>query len=148
MDVATDLISKGLQQLGLKETTATIMANVITIGGSIAIAHKLPSLNPFNNLTKTANINDSKIVSPNVQKILNSLDDIKTQGGAIKINPLKSNQEINMTIQKGVQKLDLRIETHPIPKKFGGNGDPQRHLNLDLYPNKKVLPNNGHKILE
>jgi hypothetical protein len=53
-----------------------------------------------------------------------------------------------MTIQKGTQKLDLRIETHPIPKKFGRNGEPQRHLNIDIYPNKKVLPNNGHKILE
>lgn len=53
-----------------------------------------------------------------------------------------------MTFQEGAQKLDFRIETHPLPEKFGGNGTPQRHMNVDLYPNKKVIPNNGHKILE
>jgi RHS repeat-associated protein len=88
-------------------------------------------------------------VSPNVQKVLNTLDDIKVQGGTVKVNPLNPTQEINMTFQKGTQKLDLRIETHTIPKKYGGNGvTPQRHMNVDLYPNKKVLPNSGHKILE
>jgi hypothetical protein len=67
----------------------------------------------------------------------------------VQLNPLKTNQEINMTFQKGTQKLDFRIETHPIPKKFGGDGiTPKRHMNVDLYPNKKVLPNEGHKILE
>lgn len=54
-----------------------------------------------------------------------------------------------MTFQKGTQKLDFRIETHTVPQKYGGNGlTPQRHMNVDLYPNKKVLPNSGHKILE
>lgn len=88
-------------------------------------------------------------VSPNVQKVLNTIDAFKTEGGTVKINPLNPTQEINMTFQKGSKKLDFRVETHTLPKKFGGNGvTPQRHMNVDLYPNKKVLPNNGHKILE
>lgn len=91
----------------------------------------------------------TKTASPNVQKVLNILDDIKAKGGSVKINPLNPTQEINMTIQKGAQKLDFRIETHTVPKKYGGNGvTPQRHMNVDLYPDKKVLPNSGHKILE
>ncbi len=56
-------------------------------------------------------------VSPNVQKVLNTLDDIKVQGGTVKVNPLNPTQEINMTFQKGTQKLDFRIESHTIPKK-------------------------------
>ena len=88
-------------------------------------------------------------VSPNVQNVLNTLDDFKAQGGTVKPNPLSPTQEINMTLQKGSQKLDFRIETHTVPVKYGGNGvTPQRHMNVDLYPNKKVLPNSGHKILE
>jgi RHS repeat-associated protein len=88
-------------------------------------------------------------VSPNVQRVLNTLNEIKSEGGTVKVNPLAPTQEINMTIQQGTQKLDFRIETHPLPSKYGGNGtSPQRHMNVDLHPNKKVLPNSGHKILE
>jgi RHS repeat-associated protein len=88
-------------------------------------------------------------VSPNVQRVLNTLNEIKAEGGTVKVNPLAPTQEINMTFQQGIQKLDFRIETHPLPPKYGGNGTtPQRHMNVDLYPNKKVLPNSGHKILE
>jgi hypothetical protein len=54
-----------------------------------------------------------------------------------------------MAFEKGTQKLDFRIETHTVPQRFGGNGvTPQKHMNVDLYPDKTVLPNNGHKILD
>lgn len=88
-------------------------------------------------------------MSPNVLKVLNTLDDIKAQGGRVTPNTLSPTQEINITIQKATQKLDFRIETHIVPTKYGGNGlTPQRHINVDIYPNKKIIPNNGHVILE
>ena len=85
-----------------------------------------------------------------VQQVLNTINEIKSEGGQVKINPTSPNQELNLTIFKGNEKLDFRIETHVVPKKYGGNGKtPQRHMNVDLYPKKKnSLPNNGHKILE
>ena len=87
-------------------------------------------------------------LSPNVKNVVNTMDKIKAEGGTIKLNPLKPNQEINRTIEKGGQKLDLRIEKHPISKKLGGNGvTPQRHMNVDTKPKIK-LKNNGHTILE
>jgi len=90
----------------------------------------------------------TNIGSPKVHKVLNMLDDINAQGGTVRANPLNPNQELNMTITSGRQKLDFRIETHAVPQRYGGDGvTPQRHMNLDLYPDKKVLPNNGHKIL-
>jgi RHS repeat-associated protein len=86
-------------------------------------------------------------VSKNVQDALNTLDEIKQAGGTVKINPMNPNQELNMTIKSGGQKLDLRIESHKLPVKFGGNGiDPTRHMNVDI---KGInLPNKGHIILE
>ncbi len=51
-----------------------------------------------------------------------------------------NNQEINYTFQQGSEKLDIRIKTHIVPEKFGGNGKtPQRHLNVDLGSNKKSI---------
>ncbi|MBS3915313.1 MAG: hypothetical protein KG003_12530 [Bacteroidetes bacterium] len=77
------------------------------------------------------------------------IDKFKAEGGIIQKNPLGATQEINITFENGVIKLDFRIETHPLPVKYGGDGiTPQRHMNVDLYPNKKTLPNGGHKILE
>ena len=91
----------------------------------------------------------NKNVSPNVQKALNTIKQIKAEGGVVKPNPTKPNQELNITVQQGKEKIDVRVETHVVPKKYGGNGTtPQRHLNVDLHPNKDALPNKGHKILE
>jgi hypothetical protein len=66
------------------------------------------------------------------------------------MNPRSATQELNMTVKQGSGKLDVRVETHTVPTKYGGNGTtPQRHMNVDLYPKKSnPLPNNGHKILE
>jgi hypothetical protein len=53
-----------------------------------------------------------------------------------------------MTIMKDGSKINFRIETHPLPAKYGGDGvTPIRHMNVDLNPNND-LPNNGHKILQ
>jgi hypothetical protein len=50
-------------------------------------------------------------------------------------------------------KVDLRVESHALPSKYGGDGvTPQRHMNVDLYIDGKrqfnTLPNNGHTILK
>jgi hypothetical protein len=91
-------------------------------------------------------------VSPNVGKVLKTIDAIKTDGGSVNINNLnaKYNQELNMTIQHQRIKLDIRIETHIVPNKYGGSEMiPVRHLNLDLTPKSNPpLPNNGHVILK
>jgi hypothetical protein len=77
------------------------------------------------------------------------LSDIKADGGTITPNTLKPNQEVNMTIEHNFLKLDLRVETHDLPVKFGGqgSGSPVRHMNVDLTPGKTSLPNAGHVIL-
>ena len=101
----------------------------------------------INTVVKESAIEASQL-SPNVQKIVNLMSELKANGGTITPNPLKPNQELNLTI-KNIEMMDFRIETHVVPTKFGGNGvTPQRHMNVDLYPDKKVLPNSGHKILE
>lgn len=97
---------------------------------------------------KTASAEVSQTLSPNVKKVVNTIDNIKSEGGVVKLNPLKPNQEINMTIVKDGNKLNLRIETHPLSKKLGGDGvTPIKHMNVDTKP-KMDLPNKGHKILQ
>ena len=101
-----------------------------------------------NALKGTEAIEAAGAISPNVQKTLNLLNDIKAEGGTVKVNPLKGYQELNLTIQKGAEKLDLRIETHRLPEKYGGNGNAEvKHMNVDLKP-KGNLPNGGHVILQ
>lgn len=66
---------------------------------------------------------------------------------AVKVNPMTPNQELNMTIEHGTQKLDLRVESHKLPPKYGGDGvNPTRHMNVDIKG--ADLPNKGHKSLE
>lgn len=99
------------------------------------------------NEVKTTTTTATSELSPNVKKVVNTINDIKAEGGTVKVNPLKPNQEVNMTVAKDGQKLDLRIETHPLSKKLGGDGiTPQRHMNVDAKP-KIDLPNKGHKII-
>jgi hypothetical protein len=87
-------------------------------------------------------------VSPNVQNVLKSLKELQSEGGSVKLNNLKTTQEVNMTIQKGTEKINLRIESHIVEKKFGGNGtSSQRHMNVDYYKNGRRKTNN-HTILE
>lgn len=112
--------------------------------GAIALAKGTSAvLRGMSPASKTTN------VSPNVRKVLNAIDEIKAEGEVIP-NDLKFNQEVNLTFVKGTDKLNIRVETHVVPKKFGGNGTtPQRHLNVETVPAKKnTLPNKGHKILE
>ena len=98
-----------------------------------------------------------KEISPNVKKVLDTIDKIKNSGGEIQVNKLKAadKQELNMTFKsKDGSKLDLRVETHEVPKSVGGNGtSPQRHLNADVTNSsgnrvKMKHINGGHKILE
>ncbi len=146
-----------MKQIGvdLSKTVSSpkFLEGVIAFGGSLYLGgYRVGSGSniPITKGTSPKVVNpENPVPSPNVQKVLNTIDDFKSQGGNIKPNPLAPNQEINLTFQQGTRKIDLRIETHPLPKKYGGDGiTPQRHLNIDLYPNKKVLPNDGHKILE
>jgi RHS repeat-associated protein len=91
----------------------------------------------------------TRSISPNVEKTLNMLDNIKSGGGTVKLNPLSSNQELNLTIRDNSSKINLRIETHDLPLDLGGQGkgSPVRHMNVDLTPGQKALPNSGHVIL-
>ena len=91
----------------------------------------------------------SKSISPKVQEALNTLNDLESNGATIKMNSLNDNRDLNMTIKYNDQKLDMRIESHPLPFKYGGDGiTPTPHLNLDLTPRiQPGLPNNGHVIL-
>jgi len=114
------------------------------IAGTIAIGEGVgAALEGAGALLKTSKL------SP-VQEALSTLNEIKAEGGQVKMNPTSATQELNMTVTKGTGKLDVRVETHTVPKKYGGNGTtPQRHMNVDLYPKKSnPLPNKGHKILD
>ena len=85
-----------------------------------------------------------------VKQILRDIRNIESSGGYVKINPLnpRNNQKINMTIGNSSRKIDLRIESHPLPKKLGGNGvSPQPHMNVDYYENG-VKIKTYHIILE
>lgn len=85
-------------------------------------------------------------ISP-VQKAIQTLNEIKANGGTVKVNPMSPSQELNMTIQEGSRKLDLRIETHKLPAKYGGDGvNPTRHMNVDMKG--AGLPNKGHVKLQ
>jgi hypothetical protein len=108
-------------------------------------------LSKINSLSKVGK------VSPNVQKVLNTIGDFKKAGGEVKVNPLDSKymQELNITFKNSDgSKLDLRVETHKLPQTVGGNGvNPQRHLNADVTNSsgnrvKMKHINGGHKILE
>jgi len=93
-------------------------------------------------------MNAASTISPNVQKVFNTLNDTKAEGGTVKLNPLNTSQELNMTFKDGASKLDFRIETHKPPTKYGGDRTtPIRHMNVDLTPQNNLL-NNGHKILD
>lgn len=153
-------ITAGAKMLGTNSSTAEQIGDygdtaIGVFAGGTSSANTLNKVNGTYRVGKTANSSSkstnaaNKNVSPNVQKVLDMIGEFKGQGGTVKSNPLSPTQEVNLTFQKGTQKLDLRIETHPVPQKYGGKGmTPQRHMNVDLYPNKKVLPNNGHKVLE
>ena len=62
----------------------------------------------------------SSTLSPNVKNIVNTINEIKSEGGTVKVNPMKPNQDLNLTFTKDGVKLDFRIETHDVPKKLGG----------------------------
>jgi RHS repeat-associated protein len=91
----------------------------------------------------TLNATSKTSISPKVQTALEMLNDMKADGATLKVNPMASNQELNMTIEHNYSKLDLRVETHDLPTKLGGlgSGAPVRHMNVDLTPGKRSLPN-------
>ena len=90
----------------------------------------------------------STTASPNVEKVLKSLNELKSEGGTITSNKLKPTQELNLTIEKGAEKINMRVETHVVDKKFGGNGtSPEKHMNVDYFKNGK-RKTNDHTILE
>lgn len=124
------------------------LGSSMIVGGAIGVASTVAVsyANGINPLTGKP-LNNS--TSPNVQHTLSTLEELKADGATITTNKMTSNQELNLTIEYNGQKLDMRIETHPLPAKYGGDGIiPIRHLNLDLYPRSlRNLPNNGHIIL-
>ena len=138
-----------------KETGSAIVRGDTKTAGKLASGVITSSL--ATNFGKIANVNKVEKISPNVQKVLDKINEIKKDGGSVKMNPLdvKNKQELNMTVKASDgSKLDMRIETHEIPKNLGGNGTiPQRHMNVDVFNsngNKMKLNNlnKGHKLLE
>lgn len=92
--------------------------------------------------------NSTKAISPNVEKIVKALDNVKAEGGKIEAKALKPTQDLNIIISKESEKINLRVETHVVDKKYGGNGiNPQKHMNVDYYNNNK-RKTNSHKIIE
>jgi RHS repeat-associated protein len=96
-----------------------------------------------------------KELSPKVEGVISTMKQIESEGGSIVKNKLSDTQEINMTIKdKTGSGLNLRVETHTVPQKYGGNGKtPQRHMNVEpIKSNGKKAQNNypagGHVILE
>jgi len=100
-------------------------------------------------VAQTPSTTPSETPSTKVQDVLNTLEEIKADGGTITPNKLNITQELNMTIKYDGVKIDLRIETHSLPAKYGGDYvTPMRHINIDLTPRPTPpLPNNGHIIL-
>jgi RHS repeat-associated protein len=79
--------------------------------------------------------------SPRVQKVLDAIDEVKADGGIVKPNTLKPNQELNITIEHQGVKTNIRIETHILPPKYGGDYiTPMRHLNSPLNGGHLLLP--------
>ena len=147
LDTRVDMATSGNPML-----IGQVVGEALAITGEVLLGSKGAGA-----VAKSARVADSaadvagsaRRASPKVQNVLDSMADFEAGGGTIKINPLNPAQELNMTFQKGTQKMDFRIESHPLPKGLGGDGvTPIRHMNVDLYPNKKALPNSGHKVLE
>ncbi|NDC83755.1 hypothetical protein EB093_08885, partial [bacterium] len=92
---------------------------------------------------------ESKMVEAESQagKIENVVKQIQANNIPVKINPKNVNtlQEGNVTLElSDTQKLNLRVETHPIP---GSNGEPVRHANVELIQKvngKNVQVRNDH----
>jgi len=78
------------------------------------------------------------------------LKDLKADGAVIKPNELQNGQELNLSIFHSSGQLNLQVETHDLPEKLGGQGKetPVRHINVELKPGGKSLPNSGHIILD
>ncbi len=76
---------------------------------------------------------DNPRVSAKVNQIVRDIKSIESMGGKLTFRPLnKMNlQELNMTIENNTQKINLRIETHPLDHK-----NPKRHMNVDYFENK------------
>ncbi len=142
-------ISQKMSDFGTVLSNPETWENVAA--GAALMAMPLKGTGTTGAATTTGSTPSIGSVSPNVQKALNTLNDIKANGATVQVNNLKPQfmQELNLTIKDGKQILNVRVETHAVQKKFGGNGtSPQRHLNVELQPPTIKLPNRGHKFLD
>ncbi len=87
-----------------------------------------------------------------IKRILRDIGKIESMGGKVTNNPLRASQELNMAIVNRTQKNDLRVESHPLSTKLGGNGKtPIRHMNVDYYERRGsewLKKKSNHIILE
>jgi hypothetical protein len=116
--------------------------------GSVAVATKAPKIQAPSFPMEPFKI-EQKPIPSNARKVFDLIKSIEDKGGLIRRAP-EGNQEFNITLKLGNEKLDLRVETHTLPKNLGGKGPgiPIRHMNVDLTPGGKNLPNSGHIILD
>jgi RHS repeat-associated protein len=146
-------VSGGAQERG------EVIGQGLAVVGEILIGSKGAGLlTKSKAVSQIANkINDVAGVSPNVRKVLDTIEEIKSGGGEVKPNQLDpiNNQEFNMTFKNADgSKLDFRIESHKLPQKLGGDGvSPTRHMNVDVTNSngnklKMKQINGGHKVLE
>ncbi len=85
-----------------------------------------------------------------VRQVMRNIKSIESNGGNVKLNTLAKNQQLNMTINSGNKKINLRIESYPLSKQYGGDRiTPQLHMNVDYYENGVKINNmSKHIILE
>ena len=150
---ADDVAATAQPAVDVLQTTATL-ASTVPVGGAGlpaaavegAAAFSLESA-PQSELSLGSS---QSSVSPKVQDALNTFNDLKANGATVQPNALKGNQELNLSIFHDGSQLNLRVETHDLPTSLGGNGkgDPVRHMNVELSPGGKNLPNAGHIILK
>ena len=159
MLVAGEVLGIALRGLAVGAELAGAGGQAVRVGETAASRAGAESVAQGGELSNGARMVEQPLApstgaSPNVRKALNTIDDIKKSGGTIEPNALRPNQEMNMTIKNpDGSKLDMRIETDVVSKKYGGNGTtPQRHLNADVYNSngnrvKMDHINRGHKVL-
>jgi RHS repeat-associated protein len=142
---------------GVVKETVSAVADVVSIIPGGSTEGKLLAQTSKSQSSRAVKEAVNSSISPNVQKVLNTISDLKKAGGEVKVNALKAvdKQEVNMTFKNtDGSKLDFRIETHRLSPSVGGNGvTPQRHLNATVTnSNGNVVTmkhiNKGHKILE
>ena len=80
----------------------------------------------FNGIANAGTLQQADL--PKNAKIEGIVNEIDKSGIKVQINPKAPYQEGNVTLIEGKLKVNLRVETHPLPE---SNGVPVRHGNVE-----------------